>query len=73
MSNEQFAAYLLSIVDNLNNAIDLTMENMPTTAGVVVGNDNDLFNPRKIIYPALDPILKVKENLYEQIEALRGK
>lgn len=72
MSNEQLTAYLLSIVDNLNSAIELRMENLPEQARITVGIEGNIFNPEREIYPSLDPILKVKESLYEQIEALRG-
>lgn len=76
MSNEQLIVYLLSLINNLNIAIDKTMDNLPEE--VTVERDNTSLGiafggPQTITtYPVLDPILEFKESLYEQLEALKG-
>lgn len=76
MSNEQLIIYLMSLLDNLNIAIDKTMDNLPeelmiSKPNIIVGQW--LGEPPTIeTYPVLDPILEFKENLYRQLEALQG-
>jgi hypothetical protein len=73
MSNEQQIAYLLSIIHGLDTAIMHTMDLLPEDASVQTGVEGNLLFPLRTVYPALDPILEFKENLYEQLEALQGK
>lgn len=72
MTNEQVAAYLQSIIDSLNAAIDLTINSLPENAKVTIGIEGNLFNPLRTVFPVLDPILEVKESLYKQLETLKG-
>lgn len=72
MSNEQLAILLMSIINNLEVAIMQTIDNFPPESGVQVGVEGNMFNPLRTIYPSLDPILEVKESLYQQLNVLKG-
>ena len=68
MSNEQLIVYLMSLLNNLNTAIDRVMDHLPDELAV---ETPQIFGESVTIYPVLDPILDFKENLYEQLETLQ--
>lgn len=70
MSNELLIMYLMSLLNNLNTAIDQTMDRLPDELAIETPH---VFGGVVTTYPVLDPILEFKENLYKQLEALQGE
>lgn len=70
MSNELLVIYLMSLLNNLNTAIDQTLDRLPDELAIETPL---MFGGSVTTYPVLDPILEFKKNLYKQLEALQGE
>lgn len=68
MFNGLLVVYLMSLLNDLNTAIDRVMDHLPDELAI---ENPQICGGSVKTYPVLDPILEFKESLYEQLEALQ--